>query len=476
MHVDEEDFVGRGRELAVLERAWHSDRGAFIPVYGRRRIGKSKLILQFLQHHTGVYFIGKQAPAALQLREFLVAAADAVREPLLADLALNGWKSAFEAVVSRWRGPGKLVLALDEFQWMVETSPELPSILQELWDREWQASAKVQLLVCGSFIGFMEREILGEKSPLFGRRTAQIHLQPFDLREARAFHPNWSLADVARVRFVAGGVPLYLRAFEAGRSFEESLRKTLLDEFAPLFREPEFLLREELREVQNYSGILSVLAQGSLPLPQLALAAGVPERNVGYYLQQLAELGYVGRRWPLDGNAPAARHVRWHLTDPLLRFWYRFVFPHGSAIRQFGPERAFRQFVEPRLQAWCGTSFEGLCREALPLIYADEGVVYSTEPGEYWSREVQIDVVGLRDDRWIDLCECKWGEVPSRPALVAELRAKAGLFRNPKGATLGLRIFSNQAPTAAEAKKLGVKWHSLADIYGARDVKSRAAR
>jgi hypothetical protein len=378
----------------------------------------------------------------------------------------KSWKTALEAVVGRWHGTGKLVLVLDEFQWMVEASPELPSVLQELWDREWRGNGRVMLILCGSYVGFMEREVLGSKSPLFGRRTAQIQLQPFDLREARRFHPSWSLADAARVRFVVGGVPLYLRAFDEHRSFEDNLRDTLFDEFAPLFREPEFLLREQLRDVTHYSAILAALATGSLPGHELAERSGVPERNLPYYLGQLTELGYVRRRWPLDGRPPSPRRVRWGLCDPLLRFWFRFVFPHMSAIRQLGPERAMSTFVRPQLASWCGVAFEELCREALPWLYSDEGVAASWEIGEYWDRGVQIDVVGLRSDEWTDLAECRWGEVPSRPGVVAELKEKAAKFPNTRGATLGLRVFAREAPPAAEVRKLGVRWHGLRDIYG----------
>ncbi len=170
------DFIGRERELAALAEAHNSRQSAFVPVYGRRRVGKSELILHFLAHKRGVYYLGKRCPAAEQIREFLRVASLALEEPLLACLPPNSWKAALEAVSDRWKGPAKLVLALDEFQWIVAASPELPSVLQELWDRRWKDRNHVLLVLCGSFVGFMEREILGRRSPLFDRRTAQIHL------------------------------------------------------------------------------------------------------------------------------------------------------------------------------------------------------------------------------------------------------------------------------------------------------------
>ncbi len=457
------DFVGRERELARLERLLAAPGSGLVPLYGRRRVGKSELVRRFLRGHRGLYYLGKQAPAGLQVREFLAVAADAVGEPLLAQIAVDGWKQALQAAVERWRGPDKLVLVLDEFQWIVAASPELPSVLQELWDRDWQHDGRVLLILCGSFVGFMEREVLGEKSPLFGRRTAQIHLRPFDHLEARRFHPGYSLVDAARTYFVCGGIPLYLRAFDPGRSVEDNIRDGFLDEFSPLFSEPDFLLREELREVRNYYAILMALAAGSARAGEIAGGTGIPERSLPYYLDQLVKLRYVRRRHPLTGRRPAARDVRFELHDPLLRFWFRFVYPNTSTVAHLGPSRAFEARVRGGLPAYFGRCFEGLCREALPRLYRREGVAASFEVGEYWDRDVQIDVVGLRDDGWADLGECRWGRVRSPAALARELAERRARYPNPGNATIGLRAFTREPFT--RPPDAGVRWHDLAALY-----------
>ncbi|MEK7675519.1 MAG: ATP-binding protein [Verrucomicrobiota bacterium] len=193
------NFLGRTRELKVLQEAWSSERSGFIPIYGRRRVGKSELIVQFMSGKRGLYFVGKRASGEAQLQEFLEAAARAVGDSLLAQARVTNWKSALELVGQRLPGKGKFILALDEFQWIAEASPELPSVIQELWDRVWSRSGRVLLILCGSYIGFMEREVLGRRSPLFGRRTAQILLRPFSHLEAARFHPRLSTVDQARV-------------------------------------------------------------------------------------------------------------------------------------------------------------------------------------------------------------------------------------------------------------------------------------
>ncbi len=366
-------------------------------------------------------------------------------------------------LVDRFQGPGKLVIALDEFQWLVKQSPELPSVLQELWDRSWRRSGKVMLILCGSYVGFMEREVLGQKSPLFGRRTAQILLKPFSYREAARFHPRWSLVDRARAYFVCGGIPLYLRFFSPERSIEANIEHALLDEFAPLYREPDFLLREELRDVENYYAALLAIAQGHDTSRQIAERASLPERSLHYYIHHLSELGYVGRRLPLTGGKPITRRVRYDVADPVLRFWFRFVFPNLSALTRFGPARVFRERIKPELDAYFGLCFERLCREATPAVYAREGVSAGFEIGEYWDKHVQIDWLSVRDDGWIDVGECRWGSVRSLPQMAADIEQKLERFPNPRGMTLGRVGFLRAKPRAQ--LPAGVRWFDLADLY-----------
>jgi AAA+ ATPase superfamily predicted ATPase len=459
------EFIGRERELRALEEAYRSRKSALIPIYGRRRVGKSELILRFLQDKAGIYYLGKRSPAGLQIREFLQEASVALGEPLLATFPGENWKRALEAVVERWKGPRKLLIALDEFQWIAGASPELPSVLQELWDRKWEAPGSVCLILCGSYVGFMEREVLGEKSPLFGRRTAQIFLKPFEYLDAAKFHPNYSVESKARTYFICGGIPLYLKFFSDSCSVEMNIEKNLLNEYAPLFREPDFLLREELREIENYYAILFAIASGSLTSREIAGRTGIGNRAVYYYLEHLVELGYLSRRYPLTEKRPKARDVRYHLKDPLLRFWFRFVYPNASYVLQGGPRLAFRERILPDLDAYFGSCFERLCREALPKIYMTEGVGAPYQTGQYWDKKIQIDVVGLRGDAWTDLGECKWGKVESVRAIEEALLRKVEAYPNERNATIGKRIFTRSPVRAREKSRPDFRWHTLPELY-----------
>ena len=464
-YVTMKKFIGRKEELKVLEDAYGSKANALIPIYGRRRVGKSELILQFLKDKPGIYFAGKRAQASLQIQEFLRESSVALDEPLLARFSASRWDDALSAVVNSWSKDEKLIIVFDEFQWTAEASPELISVLQALWDRQWKDSGKIVLILCGSYIGFMERKVLGEKSPLFGRRTAQIFLKPFGYREAGDFHPAYSFTDRARTYFICGGIPWYLNFFSTQLSVEKNIVDNLLNPYSPLFQEPDFLLREELRDVNNYYTILMSIATGCNTQVDISKQTGIDSRALHYYLKQLTELGYISRRYPLTTSRPAQRHVRYFLDDPLLRFWFRFIYPNTSYILQAGGMHAMKNRIGSDLDSFFGYCFERLCREALPHIYNMEGVDASFNVGEYWNPKTQIDVVGIRDDNWIDLGECKWGAVRSAKAVEKELRSKTIHYPNPQDYTISYHIFSRNPVRKKQSRDSSIRWHSLKELY-----------
>ena len=266
---------------------------------------------------------------------------------------------------------------------------------------------------------------------------------------------------------MCGGIPHYLRCFAADRSVASNLAENLCHEFSPLFREPEFLLREELREVEQYTAVLLAIAGGGIAHKEISERAGIGERSLHYYLQQLLELGYVVRRYPLTGAAAAARQVRYAIGDPLLRFWFRFIFPRLSQVIRLGPQAAFEQCVAPDLDSYFGLCFESLSREALAVLYKREGVTAAFEIGEYWDRTTQIDVVGLRQDGWTDLGECKWGETATPGQIVEELSQRVPRYPNPRNSTIAPRVFTRRPVTETQrTKHPGVRFHSLEELYG----------
>lgn len=457
-------FVGRAAELAALERQYRRDGGAFVPVYGRRRVGKTELLLRFCRGKQAIYFAATQGTAQQQLRSFMRTAAVALGKALLAEVAVTDWDHAFELVVREANPSRRLLLVLDEFQWLCASAPELPSIIQKRWDHEWQRKRGPMLVVCGSYVGFMEREVLGHKSPLFGRRTGQLQLRPLNFFEAGEFFPRWSREDRARAWFTCGGVPAYLKAFSQDRSIDQNLIEAFLEVDSPLQREAEFLLREELRDVASYATVIEALAAGHAAPTALSKYAGLTVPRVMYFLNTLLELGYVERRLPLVPGRASKKLTRYVIGDPLLRFWFRFVAPHFSAIRQGPPSRVFQQLVQPHLEPFYGAGFEALCREALPALLRNERVVADVQVGEFWNRDAQLDAVALRADRWVELGECKWGAPGSVASVLSTLRTAAEAYPS-RGLTVRYRLFTRRAVRVAAPAD--VKLHDLDDLYDA---------
>lgn len=461
-------FIGRQKELAALDKAYQAQSNAFMPIYGRRRVGKSELIKHFIQEKQALYFLGKQAPARLQLREFMRNAASALDQPLLEEIRADDWHKAISLVLKQVPAEKKIILVMDEFQWTAKASPELPSVLQSFIDDQWAGACKVFLVLCGSYMGFMEKKVLGEKSPLFGRRSGQIFLKPFSFLEAAEFHPQWSNAEKAKVFFICGGIPYYLKFFSPSDSVDTNIRRNFLNEFSALAKEPEFLLREELKELRKYFGILTALSTGAATIQEIAGITGIDAKALFYYLNSLMELGYIMRRYPLVAPKPNPKQVRYRLQDPLLRFWFRFIYPNGSAIYQMDEKSAFMNLIKPHLESYFGYCFEALCRDALRLLYQKEGLTCSYEIGEYWDKDVQIDIVGLRQDDVIDIGECKWGQISSIRQLSEGLKAKIAAYPNQANKTIHARLFLRTRQNLPDHDD--IRAQTLDDLYALEDI------
>jgi hypothetical protein len=291
-----------------------------------------------------------------------------------------------------------------------------------------------------------------------------IELKPFGYREAALFHPSYSVIDRARTYFICGGIPAYLRLFDSQKSVAMNLVERVLEPGSVLSREVEFLLREEFRELQNYHALLMTLGKhGSMAVHEIAKGTGLVSTSLPYYLEQLRSLGYVARRVPLTGKRAAPKSARWSIEDPLLRFWFRFVYPNVSFLKSGAGWDVLKEAVQPELDSYFGLCFERLCRESLRHLYRKEGVRSLHEVGEFWSKTVQVDLISIRHDGCIDLGECKWRSPRSRKGLERELETKVREFPNTKAATIVRRLFTRDRVTPPAGTT--VRWHCLEDLY-----------
>ncbi|HKX46491.1 MAG TPA: ATP-binding protein, partial [Planctomycetota bacterium] len=342
-------FLGRGRELAVLEELHDSGRPELFVLYGRRRVGKTELLQRFCQGRRAVYFLAAQVREKDNLEGFRAAAAEALRDPLLEAIDLPDWGAALEVLAER-AGDRRLVVVLDEFPYLCESSKGLPSVVQRFWDTRGKRSS-LMLVLCGSNVGFMENEVLAERSPLFGRRTAQRRLEPLRPSDALAFTPRYAPRERVLAYAIAGGMPAYLRRLDDARSLRENVLREVLRPEGYLFDEVQFLLRSELTQPATYNSILRAVAGGSERLGDVALTVGVDSTTANKYLSVLRELGLVERHVPLTDPDPLrSRKGTYRIADRFLAFHFRHVQPHLSLIEAGRGERVWERHVEPDLE------------------------------------------------------------------------------------------------------------------------------
>ena len=454
-------FIGRQAELALLEQHYREPRSALIPIYGRRRVGKSRLIDEFIKDKPSIYFLGKRTTAEHQLQDFRDAASVRLPDEALKHAVFRDWQKALETVTRLWKSKRKLVLVLDELQWTAEASPELPSILHALWETEWARRQDILVILCGSHVGFVEREILGEKSPLFGRRGDQIKLGPLPYPEAAAMLPHYAPADRAGVYFLVGGVPAYLERFGPGRSLPEAMAEEFCSELKFFAMEPHFLIREELRDPARYFAILTLLAEQRMRQKELAKRSHLDSRVLAGYLTTMLDLGYIAKAYPVVARKINPHQVLYEVADPLLCFWFRFIFPNLQLCRPGQEQAVFSQCIQPQLDSYFGKRFEKLCQEALLADYRKRKLVWD-HVGRYWDKEIEVDVVGVRRDRWIDLGECKWGSVKSLGEVAQSLARKSARYPNPQGASIGKHIYLR---TPVSRHLAGIQLHAHPDLF-----------
>lgn len=409
-------FVGREDELEVLGRQYKRPGFKMAVLYGRRRVGKTTLVDQFIKGKRTLYFTAQQKSDAINLRAFSQAIYRFFDMPDGAG-PFQSWLDALEYIAAQADQTGeKFVFVFDEFPYAAEASPSLPSALQLAIDHGF-AGTNVLMILCGSNEGFMASEVLGVKSPLYGRRTAQIRLGPFDYYDAAKMLPDDLPADKQILYYSAfGGTPYYLAQIDPEVPFEVNITELFFNVSGLLYEEPLMLLRQELREPALYHSVLDAIGAGRTKPKGIAEAAGVEVYAIGRYLKTLEELGIVERLVPLGENPARSRRSRYVLADPFFSFWYRFVSPSIGAIEAGAGSAAATTASGPALATYVGTQFERVCLQwlvrqnrkgELPFLATAFGRWWGTDPRA--RQEVDIDVMATsKATRAALFGECKW--------------------------------------------------------------------
>jgi len=390
-------FTDRESELKRLHDLYNSDKAELCVIYGRRRIGKTELVKHSVKDREGVVaYQAREKTKSLQLEQFIDVAAEIYPE-------IKRIKMEWGPIL-RFLSEKDAVIILDEFPYLVESDPSLPSELQSMFDHELSDSSTTMILV-GSSISMMEEAALLGHSPLYGRATDRIDLGPLPFGAALDFfQTGYSAEEKVIIWSVFGGVPYYLEKATGAPSLEEAVSESILYKDSPLRHEPEYVLRMELTEPVRYFSILEAIAGEAAVQNEIAQTSGIDREQVSKYLSRLEHLRLIERRVPVTEKKERSRRGRYFIKDPLFRFWFRFIYGTGTRYDEFGDE-SFKDLIEPELADFASQEFETLCVKVLRTLYPDHVI---TDVGKWWYKDHEIDVVGLTNKDTLILGECKF--------------------------------------------------------------------
>jgi len=422
------EFIDREQELNFLEEKWQENKAQFIVLWGKRRVGKTELVKQFIKDKPDVYFLSESTSDKEQLLRFSRALGEFFQEPLLTTRGFTEWEEIFSYVSQKKK---RFVLVIDEFPYLMVSNPAISSLFQKAWDEYWSQS-EIFLILLGSSISMMENEVLGYRSPLYGRRTGQWRVDPMPFTQVRQFRKDKNFEDILCHFGVAGGIPAYWLQFAPNKSFEENLKEKVLKKGEFLYDEVEFILREELREPRFYFAILQSIAQGKRKLSEIVNATGIALTSANKYLGVLSDLKLVERELPVTEEKPLkSKKGLYRITDKFFQFWFRFVFPRRSDIELGRSDELFLS-IKKELPQYLGSVYE---KVAIDILQNNTERYFIPDAiGRWWDKNEEIDIVGInKSSGSILFGEVKWSEKPVGKNIYERLKETAKKVEWEKG-------------------------------------------
>ena len=409
-------LVDRERELKELNGLLHGRSTRLAAVSGRRRLGKTTLLVHWAKTsgHPYLYWVGSHFPSGVLLVQFSkqVWRHGNPGKRIPRQFSYESWTEAFEMLAEACQGKQRHIVILDEFPYAVQSESGLPSALQNAWDHYLKFS-NVCMVLCGSHVGMMER-LLGADAPLYGRMAGPLRVRPLPFSATKAFFPNYSVEQRVAVYAVLGGVPAYLEQFSDDLSLLDNLRENLFQDVGLFRNDPDYLIGEQVRDLTNYQAVLAAIAGGARKPADIGLQAKLPHRSgADPYLSQLVEMDYVRRELPITvppNKRQTSRASRYILADNYLRFYFRFVRANLDLIAQELYHELEDRIAE-QLRAFVGmTTFEELCREWVLVQAQNRNLPFSVEQvGSHWDSKVQVDVAAISwREKALLLGEAKW--------------------------------------------------------------------
>lgn len=400
-------FIGREQELNTLNKLYCSDRFEFAVIYGRRRVGKTALISEFTKDKDTIFFTGVETNAKQNLDNFSRCIME-FGTGIAVDSSFASFQAALEYVFELAKTK-RIVLVIDEYPYVARASKSLASTLQLLIDKN-KDSSKLFLILCGSSMSYMEDHVLVYKAPLYGRRTAQLKISPFDFFEACRYFTRFSDIDKALAYGVVGGTPQYLMQINDSLSIEENIKNTHLNPASSIFEEPNNLLKQEVREPALYNAVVTAIAAGCSKMNEISNKIDEDTSVCATYIKNLIALGIVKKESPYGEKS--SRKTIYSIEDNIFRFWYRFVPENTSIISRRAADLAYKR-IAPELPSYMGGVFEEICKQYLwKLLLDGKCAVNFSDLGRWWGTnpktctQEEIDIMGTDKDCAL-FAECK---------------------------------------------------------------------
>lgn len=435
-------FIGRKDELAALEREYKRESG-FVVIYGRRRVGKTTLIKQFIKDKKALYFLTSQESSKQNMGSLTAKIARFTGKAYLENARLENWEQVFR-MFAEYEPEQKKILIIDEFQYLVKADPAFPSIFQNAWD-EILKDRNVMVILCGSHISMMTSSVLSHSSPLYGRRTAQIRLRPLRFTEFSMAFENVSFEERVKIYSVTGGVPKYIEFFDNDETLEKNIVENVLDRSGFLSEEPSFLLNNEVKETSSYFSILKAISMGNHRISDIATVLEQKTNELSPYLATLIELFLLEKRVPITENNPEkSRKGLYYINDNFIEFWFKFVYPYKGELEldniEFVTEKLRSNFIDNHVSF----VFEQVSRELLVDMCRNGKIDFNiSRIGSYWNSNTEIDVVAIDEQNKRLLAgECKFYEKPVGMRVYSELLKKCESISEFKNYEVVHAIFS----------------------------------
>ncbi|WP_288545200.1 ATP-binding protein [uncultured Clostridium sp.] len=421
-----EKFVDREEEMMTLQSEYERPGSSLVILYGRRRVGKTALISEFIKGKNALFFLASEESEAQNRTAFKEKAADFTGNELLRQFDAKSWDILFQTIMQT-PFQEKPIIVIDEFQYIGKSNPAFPSIFQRIWEEQLK-DRSVMVILCGSLISMMESQTLSYSSPLYGRRTAQIRLKQIPFRYYHEFFPDKSPRELVEYYSVTGGVPKYIELFSESDDIYHAIQKNILNRSGYLYDEPHFLLQQEVSEIGNYFSVIRAIAAGNSKLSAISTVLEVKSTSLTKYLKTLIDLDILEREVPVtEENPEKSKKGLYKIKDNYLRFWFAFIYPNMSFIESGNSAIVLDKIRKSMVSGHTAFVYEDVCREQMWKLNANGAWPFHfSKLGRWWDSRNEIDIAAIDPDGSnLILGECKFWQEPVGSNILYALEQKA---------------------------------------------------